>query len=367
MNSLQWLQFILSYFIQVSLVVAAAMALERWTHSATIKTRIWTVCFVSLLGLLAVGLLLPRLNWFHPWSRLGPNELLTVANAGHVLGRSLLAIWILGACIMLARWAIRSLELRRFLRFCPLVSDDVNSRLHKLAPEKLLFPSGRKAIFRISPENLGPFCYQLHQPIVCLPKSLIDGNVSELRHVLQHELTHLQTQHPMQLFAQQVVQALLWFHPLVWISGKRASLIREFVCDDAASGEGASTASYLRTLLRIVEQRSQPQSGTLSIGRSSSELRVRARRLVTSGAHSVSRRECWAVVGIFLVAVFVSQLWLPTNPLVSSTRNYSPWPTWSAATLHTFDLTVCDYEQFDSRTHLHELFEDRDETDAGEP
>ncbi len=364
MNSLQWLQFMLSYFLQASLVIGVAWALERWTHAAEAKTRIWTGCFVSLLGLLAAGLLLPRLHWLHPWSRLGPKELLTIANAEHVLGRSLLAIWLCGSCVMLVRWLIRFMAMRSFMRSCSSLAEDDRRRLPNLLPAELLCVNGHLVEFRISPEALGPFCYQLHQPVVFLPRSIVEGDPGELEHVLQHELMHLQTQHPLQLFAQQLVQAVLWFHPLVWISGRRASLVREFVCDDAVTREGASTASYLRTLLRIVEQRSQPQSGTLSIGRSSCELKLRARRLVSSGACSVSRFGSLAAIGVLLVAGLASQIWLPTNPLASPSSCYSPWPSWSAATLHAFNLTVRDFDPFETRLNAHELLEHLEEESA---
>ncbi len=358
MNTLQWLQLILSYIMQASLVIGVAWALECRTHAARTKTRIWTGCFISLLGLLVIGLLLPRLQWVHPWSQLGPRELLVVAGAEHVLGRSLLAVWFLGFLVMLSRWVIQFVGLRRFMASCTELGHEKERALRMMARRELLQPNGRPVTFRISPEEIGPFCYQFHQPIVFLPKSLVDGDKVELQHVLHHELTHLQTQHPMQLFSQKLVQALLWFHPLVWISGRRASLVREFVCDDAATSGGASTASYLRTLLRIVEDRSTPQRSTLAMGRSPSELKVRARRLVSAPATDVSRWGGLASVGVFVGAVLASQVWLPTNPLSSPQTRYSPWPSWSANTLHTFGVSARDFEHFDAHLQMHELFED---------
>jgi hypothetical protein len=56
-----------------------------------------------------------------------------------------------------------------------------------------------------------------------------------------------------------------------------------------------------------------------------------------------------------MMGVVASQLWLPTNPLDSSQSLHSPWPTWSAATLHTLNVSVADYQPFDEQTQIHEL------------
>jgi beta-lactamase regulating signal transducer with metallopeptidase domain len=180
------------------------------------------------------------------------------------------------------------------------------------------------------------------------------GSPNELRHVLQHELTHLQTQHPLQVFTQRVVQTALWFVPAVWTAGRRASLAREFVCDDAAVDHGASPASYLRTLLRYAKQPIQG-GAVLAIAHSSSELRVRAQRLARPESIASSRLAAWAPSIILLASLAASQAWLPTNPLASPKTHYSPWPVWSAAALHAFDVSVRDFDQFDSRLQIYEL------------
>jgi bla regulator protein blaR1 len=357
MNSLQWLHFITSYFLQASLVIGVAWSIERWVHGAQTKTRIWSACYLSLLILLVAGLALPRLQWLHPWSKVGPKELLAVAKMEAVVGQMLLAIWILGAAVMLVRWFLQFLEIRRFIASCPQWDTKTLARITEMASCELLTVHGRKVNFRQSPESYGPFCYQLHQPIVFLPISVVDDADIELRNVLQHELTHLATEHPQQVFWQKLAQVVLWFHPLVWISGQRAGLVREFVCDEAASGNGAATASYLRTLLRIVEQQSSVKHGTLTLGRTSGELKVRAQRLVAGSG-------CWnrsgmaiAPVLVAISAMLASQLWAPTNPLASPREHYSPWPSWTASILHSVGIAVRDFERFDPNRQMHELME----------
>lgn len=359
MNSLHWFQIILSLTLQATLLTAVACTVERRCESARVKARIWSCYYLGILGLLAAGLLLPRAHWINPWQRLGDHDLMRVVSLQQSAALLLLAAWLTGLGYFAIRWVVQFVQLHRFLRSCRPATPEETRLLRAAAPTELLESAGRPVEFRICPEELGPFCYQLHQPAVYLPPSLMAGSPSELRHVLQHELTHLQTQHPLQVFTQRVVQTALWFVPAVWTAGRRASLAREFVCDDAAVDHGASPASYLRTLLRYAAQPSQGGGAILAIARSSSELRVRAQRLARPESIAPSRLAACAPGIILLASLAASQAWLPTNPLASPKASYSPWPAWSAAALHAFDVSVRDFDQFDSRLQIHELSQER--------
>ncbi len=127
--------------------------------------------------------------------------------------------------------------------------------------------------------------------------------------------------------------------------------MREFVCDDVVTQEPGSTVNYLRTLVRMVEQKSEScrEQGTLSIGRANSELGIRPRRLTTGFNQDCLAPGRWSIVPMFIFSIACSQFWLPTNPLISETEVWSPWPTWTATTLHAFDLSVRDYEKPETR------------------
>jgi beta-lactamase regulating signal transducer with metallopeptidase domain len=219
-------------------------------------------------------------------------------------------------------------------------------------------------IILVSDELEGPYCWQLHRPAIVLPRFLLEGSPDDLRNVLIHEMEHLKTKHPFQLFMQQLAQVVCWFHPAVWNASWRASLAREFSCDDAAAAEGANSAAYLRTLLHIAERCEQNKhASTFGFGRSSSEIVIRANRLLQlakelkNGAQRgfLSRN---AAAGILLLmTVVMSQVWLPSNPMSSSRSAYSPWPTWTAEVVHCFGYKLRDYEQFDRRAQPYELLQ----------
>lgn len=357
MTATQFLQWFSSYAFQSALVIGVAAGLDRWSSASTAKTRVWTACFVSLLGLLAVGLLLPHAQWVNPWTTAPKATVLAAAEAEQQIGTLVLRVWLFGVAVMAARLAIHFVRVQRFISSQPPVPADIDRGLRELVSPEALVAAGKPVAFYIGPEEMGPFCYQFHRPLVFLPASILAGDPQELRHVLQHELTHLQTEHPLQLFLQKTTQCVLWFHPLVWVASGRANLVREFVCDDAAANGGASTAAYLRTLLGIVERQQQFNLSSLALGRSVSEVRVRAARLVAQHKGVSPDLHIPVVAATVLAALAASFLWLPIDPFTSSRSVLSPWPTWSATTLHALDLPVRDFQTFHARDRTHELTE----------
>jgi beta-lactamase regulating signal transducer with metallopeptidase domain len=362
MTANQWLEVLTSYSLQVLLVIAACKLLERMVPRSSDRCALWNMCFLSVLLLGSVAFLLPRLHLIQPWTRLQPKTLLTVAAAHAVVGRILLAVWCIGATVSLIRWIARGYQLRSTLRRCECLPE---SQVHALLGATKSKLNGKSLLVLISDETDGPFCWQFHQPTLVLPRFLLEGSEDDLRHVLLHELEHLDTNHPFQLFVQHLAQVVCWFHPAVWNAAASASLVREFACDEAAAAYGANSAAYLRTLLRIAERFEQKQnSSAIGFVRSPSEIVLRARRLVelatnskqTAGRLRIGKRAAAAI--ILLMVGLVSLLSIPSDPLASARSHWSPWPKWTANSLHCFGCNLRDYEEFDRRTQVYELMKD---------
>jgi beta-lactamase regulating signal transducer with metallopeptidase domain len=255
---------------------------------------------------------------------------------------------------MLIRWMMRFVILSRFIQTCPGLSAKQTETLTRRIPAELLTVGGRKVEFRICSDEFAPFCYQFHQPIVFLPKGLLESEPEVHGSVLHHELTHLHTNHPMQLFLQKLVQCLLWFHPLVWMSAHRAYLTREFVCDEASANFAGSTTAYLKALVTVAEDMLKQQEGTLAISHSKRDLLARVRRLAKPCQPDSPAKSYGSTAMVMVTGLLCSQLWLPINPLSSDRSAWSPWPSWSAEALHAMNVSVRDYEVFSHGNQLHE-------------
>ena len=72
--------------------------------------------------------------------------------------------------------------------------------------------------------------------------------------ILAHELIHVRRGDAYVGVLQMIVQALWWFHPLVWWANREMCRRREECCDEeAVAGIGCSAAAYARCLLSALE------------------------------------------------------------------------------------------------------------------
>jgi beta-lactamase regulating signal transducer with metallopeptidase domain len=198
--------------------------------------------------------------------------------------------------------------------------------------------------------------------VIVLPDFLQTEPISVRRNVLRHELAHLSTQHPLQLFLQRLCTFLFWYHPLVWWAGHKAALGREFLCDEMAAGHSAEQLSgYLRTLLSLVERHAKLSHSVLGFRRHRGTLALRTAYLVRcceqrptprSDRHVLAAITC--VFGV--CALIISQFWVSFNVLASQEAGWSPWPTWSAEVLHDFGIHARDFEEFKRSRELYRIF-----------
>lgn len=369
MNASLAFEVVVGVILQVSLLVLATVWLQRYVRDSRGLCRLWTICFIAILLLIAVAFLLPhRRMLFLPPSLSAPVLLEIVAWQAWLI-QGLAVVWLVGIAVSLLKRALQCWLLVRFLnRQCVPATESQLAGLPgdwDAATGRLSDTAGRlrPVTILVSAEINGPFCWQLHRPVIVLPQYLLDGDAMHCRHVLLHEWEHLRTNHPMQHFLQGICSTLLWFHPAVWVAARDAELAREFLCDEAAARRGGRFSDYLRTLVTIAERCTRAPyfattGGALAFGNRKSALVRRGERLLELAGQPVDDHRgqpSWAIAGLVLVAIVVSQVWLPTNAIATQRSQWSPWPTWTATTLHDFGVTVRDFETFDERTQMHEL------------
>lgn len=350
---------------QSTVVVAATFALQRWVTDARSSCRLWTVCFVCVIGLVTAALLLPHRRLFHFPDTLDRETVLAVVVWQQRMTLTLATLWGAGVAVSCIRKVLLYWQLMRFLQACKPV--DV-ARLRSLGldagdqKDRLLqLPTNLHLL--ASPDIQGPFCWQLHRPVIVLPTYLLKEQETMLQHILLHELQHLRAMHPMQYFLQGVCSTIFWFHPLVWSAARDAELNREYFCDEVAARAAGKFAPYLRTLAMVADRcRSIPCTGSprgaLAFGNRPSVLMRRCHRLVQL-AEGGKRLSPWrsgvAIAALLIFTGLIQQLWLPTNAMASQRSGWSPWPRWTAAALHQLEIQVRDFESFEERVQLHEL------------
>ncbi len=164
----------------------------------------------------------------------------------------------------------------------------------------------------VSQRRAMPMTWGLRRPKILLPQEAGVWDQSRLDAVLSHELAHVKRGDSWVQILVQVVTALYWFHPLVWISVRRLVVERERACDDlVVARSGLKPSAYARHLMAIAladrAVPALPMAGTMSMARPS-QLEGRVKNLLDATVERQPMRRFWMVVLTLSWGVFVLPL-----------------------------------------------------------
>jgi bla regulator protein BlaR1 len=350
-----FLETIGSLTLQITLMIGVVAWITCRRQAAAAADWTWTALHASIVVVTGAAFLLPHLRPT-TWAALCvTSEAASTQNAIDLGGRLLFWLWLSGVGAMLAAIAAGMWRASKLVQNSAL--DPRLTRLLAESAARLGVLPGPIEV-RVSEVCVSPFCWQLHRPAVVVPDLLLDFPVNEQRAVLNHELVHLSAQHPLCLFLQRIVEAIYWFHPLVWWASRQAAAAREFRCDAQAVASKQEVAVYLQSLLRLIEARI-PAPTALPAGLGflgdASLLSRRASILAeTLGERIVRIRKAPTFAMLALMSAACLTIWLPLNPHASRRASWSPWPAWSARVLNASGIEVRDYEVDGHRLAPHE-------------
>ena len=158
-----------------------------------------------------------------------------------------------------------------------------------------------------SNSQLPPFTIGVLRPVIFLPTALVEDPGSQ-ESVIAHEMAHVARYDALWLRLQHLVQAIYFFHPLVWISGARLDQEREKLCDATVVAAGRLPArQYLRGLLDVIRL-DLPGVGTPTMTARKRRIGVRIQNIIDREGRSRPR------LATALAAVLVfGAFFLPTG------------------------------------------------------
>ena len=213
------------------------------------------------------------------------------------------AAWVVGVVLVLLSITSGQLRLHRFSRRTQAVHDAAWMTLLKEACETLQL---RRVLTLLQPaENLMPLTWGWWRPVVLLPAEADNWPLERRRIVLLHELAHVKRWDCLTQPAANIVCALFWFNPLVWLAARRMCVERERACDDLVLNSGCKASEYAGHLVDIAQSfRRIPQVAAIAMARQSGlEQRVEA---ILDGRRNRSRIATLTVAG--LAAAFLLRL-----------------------------------------------------------
>jgi uncharacterized protein (TIGR03435 family) len=132
-----------------------------------------------------------------------------------------------------------------------------------------------------APGLLEPAVVGLWRPILLLPVG-IDRHLTlpQLHAVIAHELSHIRRRDNLTAAVHMVVEAVFWFHPLVWWIGARLIAERERACDEDVL-EGFEPRGYVDAIVSICRRYVDAPIACVS-GVSGSDLQKRIEAIMTN-------------------------------------------------------------------------------------
>ncbi len=270
-----WLVASLKFLVPFSLLVALGGSV-RWSPPAPVASASG---FVSTMEEISLPFIAPATS---PAIQHGAGT-----RSGSPLPAILLTFWAFGFSAVALFWFIRWREVRATVRAAsplPLHSD-----ISVLSSATLLEPG----------------VFGIWRPLLILPEGIADRlEPAELETILAHEWCHIRRRDNLAAALHMAVEAVFWFHPLVWWIGARLLEERERACDEEVVRLGSEPHIYAGSILKIC--RFYLESPVMCVsGITGADLRRRIVRIMTQNVTnnlSPGRKLLLATAGVLAVA-----------------------------------------------------------------
>ncbi len=215
---------------------------------------------------------------------------------------ALVTIWFGGFVTVLLRWWADWRSIAEAARCAsPLDHGRVAAALRGLLP---VFGFRKSVVLAASNASFEPGVFGIVKPVLLWPDSMTDRlDDPHIEAILAHELSHIRRSDNLTAALHMVVEAVFWFHPLVWWLGARLIDEREQACDHDAISHGRDPHVYAESILRTCQFSVEAPLACVA-GVTGADLRKRIERIMQGPGNE--RLSAWkklllAAAGIVIV------------------------------------------------------------------
>jgi uncharacterized protein (TIGR03435 family) len=254
----------------------------------------------------------------------------------HLFPAILVAAWLCGFVVVLFLWWIRWRRISAVLREAVPLQEgrevDALRRLEHLGGIR------KRIELLLSPASLEPGIFGISRPVLVWPEG-ISGHLQDahLEAILAHEVWHVRRRDNLAAAIHMLIEAIFWFHPLVWWLGARLVEERERACDEEVLDLGSERQVYAESILKTCEFCVGSPLACVS-GVTGADLKKRIVRIMTermANKLSFGRKLLLAAAGIAAVAgpVVFGLLNIPQVRAQSTQTTGAPLPSFEVASI----------------------------------
>jgi bla regulator protein BlaR1 len=191
----------------------------------------------------------------------------------------LAVIWCSGAAVIVLTWYVRWRRIALLVRgTAPVLQGPDLAALRRLEAV-----TGMSATLMVSPEtSIEPGIFGIATPVLVWPRGITERLAPrEVEAILAHELCHVRRRDNLASSVHMLVQAVWWFHPLVWWLGARLVDERERACDEEVVRLGSAPQVYAESILKACRYYAESPVSCVA-GVTGSNLKERIERIMTN-------------------------------------------------------------------------------------
>ncbi len=181
------------------------------------------------------------------------NHAASAAYLFSLLPRLIAALWLCGFVTVLILWSVRWRRVAAAVhRSTPAEQGrevDALRQLEKIGgvPRPITLLLSRESAME-------PGIFGIVRPVLLWPATISEHlQDSHLRAILAHEVSHVRRRDNLAAAMHMAVEAIFWFHPMVWWLGARLLEERELACDEEVLLLGNSPSIYAESILKTCE------------------------------------------------------------------------------------------------------------------
>ena len=255
--------------------------------------------------------------------------------------------WLFVAVVVLMRLAIGTIRISIWTRRARPVEDGAWLSLVQRLASRLQI--ARPVTLLRSERACVPMTWGVVYPTVLLPADADEWPSDRRAIVLLHELAHVKRLDAFTQIVAQIVVAMFWFNPLVWLAARQMRIEREHACDDFVLAGGARPTDYAHDLLQIARSlggSSAPAVAALAMARRT-EFEGRLLAILDPHAHRHGVSKARVAIGASMVIALAIPL-AAVTPKRAATR-VSETPSASPTSTPTVSTTLTRAPSIDVR------------------